>query len=129
MDKTWPVVTGERLVTLAARKISARTKTFLCLCTGLLAGLLLSTSVDTQRSCWSNRCRTIATNDQVDNYFDTFQGFAECQIRASELYTNSETDGHHLHSPNIFCGDRNTLLQALSNGGRIGFDAPYMPRG
>ena len=30
---------------------------------------------------------------------------------------------------NVFCPNRKTLLQAMSSGGRVGFDAPYNPRG
>ena len=35
-----------------------------------------------------------------------------------------------LHSPFApLCNDRKSLLTAMSGGGRIGFDAPFMPRG
>lgn len=129
VDKRRPVATGERLLSFVARKSLSGNQTVLWLCTGLLAGLLLAMSLSTKLSCWWNWCPAIATTGRVDNYFSNFRGFDECQIRAAELYTTAEEDRRRLHSPDIFCRDRGALLQALSEGGRIGFDAPYTPRG
>ncbi|KAL8675224.1 MAG: hypothetical protein Q9168_000344 [Polycauliona sp. 1 TL-2023] len=50
---------------------------------------------------------------------------------ASYKYRNTcNISSLDLHSPFApLCADRQALLQAMSSGGRIGHDAPYMPRG
>jgi hypothetical protein len=53
---------------------------------------------------------------------DTFAAYkyrAACNISALDLHTP--------FAP--LCADRSTMLVAMSSGGRVGFDAPYMPRG
>lgn len=34
-------------------------------------------------------------------------------------------DQFGFNGPNTFCHDRNHLLKAMSEGGRVGFDVPY----
>jgi len=65
----------------------------------------------------------------LHSYFGNFEGFAECDIRAIELYTPPPKDDRGFYEYGTFCHDRKQLLRALSDGGRIGFDAPYKPRG
>lgn len=53
---------------------------------------------------------------------DAFAGYSHrstCQISSQSL--------HAPFSP--LCGTRQELLRAMSGGGRIGFDSPFMPRG
>jgi hypothetical protein len=52
---------------------------------------------------------------------DTFQSYKfrnSCNISSLDL--------HAPFSP--LCHDRSSMLTAMSSGGRIGYDAPYMPR-
>lgn len=58
--------------------------------------------------------------------FKHFAGNRECGISQADLYTvpwplNPKT------SP--FCGKRTALLEAMSSGGRYGFDEPYVGKG
>ncbi|KAH7333060.1 hypothetical protein BKA65DRAFT_479632 [Rhexocercosporidium sp. MPI-PUGE-AT-0058] len=53
---------------------------------------------------------------------DTFESYKfrnTCNLSSLDLHTP--------FSP--LCSDRDSLLTAMSSGGRIGYDAPYMPRG
>lgn len=70
-----------------------------------------------------------ATPAGLHNYFASFQGYPECNIRASELYTVPPRDHLGFYDFDTFCHDRKHLLKALSEGGRVGFDAPYTSRG
>lgn len=70
-----------------------------------------------------------AFTSDLQNYFHNFEGSSECNIRATELYAVPSKDHLGFYSPGTFCHDRKKLLTALSEGGRIGFDAPYRPRG
>ena len=56
--------------------------------------------------------------DIIDT-FATYKYRNTCNISSLDL--------HLAFSP--LCTDRKDLIQAMSGGGRIGFDAPYMPRG
>lgn len=53
---------------------------------------------------------------------DTFQSY-----KNRNICNVSSLDLHASFSP--LCGDRASMLNAMSSGGRIGYDAPYMPRG
>ncbi|KAI1613441.1 hypothetical protein EDD36DRAFT_465565 [Exophiala viscosa] len=55
------------------------------------------------------------------NYFGGFQGFADCNIRAIDLYTPPQ-------DASKYCSRRADLLESMSQGGRIGFDTPYWPK-
>ncbi|KAK4941969.1 hypothetical protein LTR10_018150 [Elasticomyces elasticus] len=58
---------------------------------------------------------------EFNNYFSGFQGFAECNIRATDLYTPPQ-------GVSKYCSRRADLLESMSQGGRIGFDTPYWPK-
>lgn len=80
--------------------------------------------------CTGNRHSTPSQGEEVlHNYFSNFECYAECNIRAVELYSPSPRDERGFYEYGTFCSDRKHLLKALSEGGRIGFDAPYKPRG
>ncbi|KAI2605129.1 uncharacterized protein GGS25DRAFT_524639 [Hypoxylon fragiforme] len=60
---------------------------------------------------------------RVGELRDTFSGYKHrgksCDISSLDL-----------HAPvGSICADKNTMLTAMSSGGRIGKDAPYLPRG
>lgn len=58
------------------------------------------------------------------SYFNDFKGTAVCKIMAADLYTPPvKTDEGY-----SYCNSRAALLEALSGGGRHGFDTPYVSR-
>lgn len=65
----------------------------------------------------------------LHNYFSNFEGYSECNLRAVELYSPPPQDEKGFYEYGTFCHDRKQLLKALSEGGRVGFDAPYRARG
>ncbi|KIW22244.1 uncharacterized protein PV07_12150 [Cladophialophora immunda] len=67
-------------------------------------------------------------SQNLNSYFGSFHGFSECNIRALDLYQPPSQDPPLQGAPNVYCPRRKELLEALSGGGRIGFDAPYFPR-
>jgi hypothetical protein len=77
----------------------------------------------------SNCLPFLCSLTNVVSYFGRFEGFADCGIRAKDLYKLPTRD-HHGNMPiDAFCPNRRTLLRALSDGGRIGYDAPYQSKG
>ena len=76
---------------------------------------------------WNNRLGTSLTC--ISSYFAHFEGHQECGITSRDLYTppQSINSKHPKHSH--FCHNRANLLEAMSSGGRHGFDTPYAPLG
>ncbi|KAI9812392.1 MAG: hypothetical protein M1832_000427 [Thelocarpon impressellum] len=66
---------------------------------------------------------------QLSNYFTHFEGSQDCGISSEELYVPPTTGRHSGAAGLPYCKNRATLLEALSGGGRHGFDAPYAPKG
>ncbi|EXJ54774.1 hypothetical protein A1O7_10115 [Cladophialophora yegresii CBS 114405] len=64
----------------------------------------------------------------LNNHFNDFQGYSECNIRMADLYAPLGHEASKV-SHNGYCARRKDLLEAMSSGGRVGFDAPYFPRG
>lgn len=58
------------------------------------------------------------------NIRDNFDSFAEYRYR--DVCRMSSLDLHKPFEP--LCPDKQSLITAMSSGGRIGIDAPYMPR-
>ena len=58
-------------------------------------------------------------------YADTIDTFASYKYR--NVCNVSSLDLHAPFAP--LCSDRKSMLMAMSSGGRIGNDAPYLPRG
>jgi hypothetical protein len=65
----------------------------------------------------------------LERYFNSFGGFIDCKIHAPDLYTPAESVYPGIPTPDVYCGTRKLLLEAMSSGGRIGFETPYLPRG
>jgi hypothetical protein len=61
----------------------------------------------------------------VCSYFSKYEGFAQCDIKATDLYQPPTFDLEGSYSHGGYCSRRADLLESMSNGGRIGFDAPY----
>lgn len=72
---------------------------------------------------------TRAISTDRHSYFDSFTGASECGIYAHDLYKTPVRDEDGSYARKAFCPNRGTLLQAMSSGGRVGFDAPYNSKG
>lgn len=63
-----------------------------------------------------------AVPDRMSDVIDTFAGY--------KYRTTCNISSLDLHTPfGPLCSDRQSMLAAMGSGGRIGHDAPYMPRG
>ena len=63
------------------------------------------------------------------SYFGLFEGGARCGIQADDLYIPPQNLRYAGSAGNEYCHNRAQLLQAMSHGGRYGFDAPYKAKG
>lgn len=63
------------------------------------------------------------------SYLAQFVGREECGISSKHLYNPPTANGDELELKDAYCQNRASLLDAMSNGGRHGFDAPYIPQG
>lgn len=72
---------------------------------------------------------SLQTQRAILGYFERFEGYSECNISAADLYIPSQEDDFGFYASSPFCHNRKQLLKALSEGGRVGVDAPYQPRG
>ncbi|KAF8420036.1 hypothetical protein EV426DRAFT_252304 [Tirmania nivea] len=72
-----------------------------------------------------NSAPTLPNISPVDS-FSRFEGYAECGITAPDLYERPPSVGEG-NGP--YCPIRSTLLKAMSEGGRHGFDAPFVGKG
>lgn len=61
------------------------------------------------------------------SYFAPFDGFAQCNIKATDLYDPPLRNSLGQYEHGAFCSTRKRLLESMSNGGRAGFDVPYTP--
>lgn len=116
---------GECLIIMT--RVSSRIHIVFYICLGLLLGWLLIPLPYqyAERRASSTRKASVG----LLNYFGGFDGYSECNIRAAELYSMPPKDKLGFYDYNTFCHDRKHLLQAMSDGGRVGFDAPYRSRG
>ena len=63
------------------------------------------------------------------SYFSYFDGHQDCGIASTDLYLSPKPTDAHTPKHSLYCPNRQRLLEALSHGGRHGFDAPYSPAG
>jgi hypothetical protein len=70
-------------------------------------------------------CQKAATHP-ASSYPDVIDTFAAYSYRNHTSCNISSLDLHTPFSP--LCQNRSSLLTAMSSGGRIGFESPYMPR-
>ena len=63
------------------------------------------------------------------SYLVHFEGHQDCGITSLELYAPPKLTQHDGPKHSLFCHNRQRLLEAMSEGGRHGFDAPYSPSG
>jgi hypothetical protein len=65
--------------------------------------------------------------DDVLRISDTVDTFQDYLYRNHSTCSISSLSLHYPFSP--LCPDRSSVLNAFSGGGRVGFNAPYIPRG
>ena len=68
---------------------------------------------------------TLSDNDTANRLPDVIDSFAD--YTQSAKCTINSLDLHGPFTP--LCQDKESLMEAMSSGGRLGFDAPYSPRG
>ncbi|KAL6717547.1 hypothetical protein ACLMJK_005462 [Lecanora helva] len=64
-----------------------------------------------------------------DDYFRGFEGNQECKIASKDLYAPPILPVKDAQKHTAFCRNRAILLEAMSEGGRHGFEHPYFPAG
>ena len=67
--------------------------------------------------------------DSKSSYFKHFEGRQDCGIDSKDLYEAPPSHDEEADSKGIFCKNRASLLEAMTGGGRHGFDAPFKPKG
>ncbi|KAA6414693.1 MAG: hypothetical protein FRX48_01443 [Lasallia pustulata] len=60
------------------------------------------------------------------DYFARFEGHQDCGLLSPDLYIPPAQHEHDRRG-HPYCPNRATLLEAMSGGGRHGFDAPFFP--
>lgn len=79
-----------------------------------------------KQSCPSCECTFPPEDGAEPRHRDSKDTFAEFKHRGMDCNISSLD----LHKPfGSICPDKSSVLQAMSNGGRVGKDAPYLPRG
>ncbi|KAF1989023.1 hypothetical protein K402DRAFT_391177, partial [Aulographum hederae CBS 113979] len=68
-------------------------------------------------------------NVPVSHDFENFEGREDCGVTLSNLYTAPDLPEKVDKNNQPYCAYRNELLEALSGGGRGGFDESYRPKG
>lgn len=63
------------------------------------------------------------------SYLSRFEGHQDCGITSKDLYTPPIPPDAHAPKHTLFCSNRAKLLDALSGGGRHGFEAPFFSKG
>ncbi|CAD6568399.1 MAG: hypothetical protein ASARMPREDX12_001397 [Alectoria sarmentosa] len=69
------------------------------------------------------------SHDSVEDYFLHFQGHRRCGIKSTQLYVPPFPPDDNALKHTLYCNNRATLLEAMSGGGRHGFEKPYFPAG
>ncbi|KAI9799246.1 MAG: hypothetical protein M1833_004124 [Piccolia ochrophora] len=67
--------------------------------------------------------------EAVEDYFNHYEGRQDCGIASRDLYTPPARNGKDGKPVPPYCQNRASLLDAMSGGGRHGFDAPFTPNG
>jgi len=63
------------------------------------------------------------------SHFGHFKGHKECGFTSRDLYAPPSLQDGNTPKHTIYCRNRATLLEAMSGGGRHGFERPYTPAG
>ena len=65
----------------------------------------------------------------LKSYFAHFEGQQECGITSTDLYHAPKALDPSIPKHVLYCRNRAKLLEAMSGGGRHGFEQPYYPAG
>ena len=63
------------------------------------------------------------------SYFSHFEGYRDCGIKSTDIHVPPIPLDANIPKHTMYCKDRATLLDAMSGGGRHGFEKPYFPAG
>ena len=63
------------------------------------------------------------------SYFSHFEGHGDCGIKSTDIYVPPTLPDTNVPKHTLYCKNRASLLDAMSGGGRHGFDKPYFPAG
>ena len=61
------------------------------------------------------------------SYFNHFEGHQDCGIASTDIYKPPIFSRADPQKHTYYCQNRDALLEAMSGGGRHGFDAPFVP--
>lgn len=61
--------------------------------------------------------------------FNHFEGRQDCGIASTDIYIPPMARHATVKPHSLYCPNRASLLEAMSGGGRHGFDTPYFPMG
>ena len=67
--------------------------------------------------------------DTALSYFVHFEGHQDCGITSRQLYVPPVLPTTQSQEHSLFCHNRAKLLDAMTGGGRHGFEAPFSPVG
>ncbi|KAL8667033.1 MAG: hypothetical protein Q9202_000955 [Teloschistes flavicans] len=67
------------------------------------------------------------SHEAIDDFFHHFEGRQDCGISSTDVYLPPPAHLASAKSHSLFCRNRASLLEAMSGGGRHGFDTPYFP--
>ncbi|KAI9797497.1 MAG: hypothetical protein M1835_000053 [Candelina submexicana] len=96
----------------------------------IIAGVVLLLFIKSYSSKGTRQLdRVPFSKEHVEDYFDHFEGHQDCGIVSKDLYIPPTTYGEQKSQHPPYCENRATLLNAMSGGGRQGFDSPFAPRG
>ena len=65
----------------------------------------------------------------MPSYFSHFEGYRDCGIKSTDIYVPPTSLEANVPRHTLYCNNRATLLDAMSGGGRHGFEKPYHPTG
>ncbi|KAI4275476.1 MAG: hypothetical protein LQ337_003189 [Flavoplaca oasis] len=69
------------------------------------------------------------SHSDIDDFFDHFEGRQGCGIASTDIYIPPVALHPTTRKHSLYCPNRAKLLEAMSGGGRHGFDTPYFPLG
>ena len=65
----------------------------------------------------------------ISSFFGHFQGHEDCSVTSRDLYVPPTMPDGNTPKHGVYCSNRKRLLDAMSEGGRHGFEQPYFPTG
>ncbi|KAL8928957.1 MAG: hypothetical protein Q9172_000709 [Xanthocarpia lactea] len=69
------------------------------------------------------------SDSDIADFFNHFEGRQDCGIASTDVYVPPFASYASNKKHSLYCPNRAKLLEAMSGGGRHGFDMPYFPLG